>query len=112
MDGLRPSNLILKCYGHRTNKGNWVGVCLELNVAVEADSPDLLKKKMGEAIQSYIEALLDTKDAASIPGLLYRPAPAIDWMKYYLIRSALFIKRLPRLLIFKEFIPVHLAHNC
>ena len=112
MNGLRPNNLILRCYGHRTNKGNWVGVCLELNVAVEADSPDLLKKKMGEAIQSYIEVLLDTKDSASIPPLLYRPAPPMDWAKYYLIRFALFIKGLPRLFVFKESIPFHLAHNC
>jgi|APIni6443716594_1056825.scaffolds.fasta_scaffold1517040_1 hypothetical protein len=112
MRALRPINLILKCYGHRTNKGNWVGVCLELNLAVEADSPDLLRKKMSEAIQSYVEVLLDTNDSASIPELLSRPAPPIDWAKYYLIRFVLFVRRLSRLFIFKESIPFHLAHNC
>ena len=112
MGALKPINLILRCYAHRTNKHNWVGVCLELNLAVEADSPAALREKMAEAISSYIEALLDTNDPASIPELLNRRAPLLDWGKYYLICFALFIKGLSRPFVFKESIPFHLAHGC
>jgi predicted RNase H-like HicB family nuclease len=113
MRELRPENLILRCYAHRTDKHNWVAVCLELNLAVEADSVEALREKMSDAIEGYIETLLDTNDPASIPELLHRRAPFLDWIKYYLIRLIIRIKRLSRrLVVYKQSIPFHLAHSC
>jgi len=103
--------LILRCYGHRSRKGSYVGVCLELNLAVEAESQEAVRKKMAEAINSYMETVFDTADKASISSLLCRKAPLKDWLLYYLIRLLFYIKRFPNNFVFKEYIPFHLAHT-
>lgn len=112
MAEITPTQLVLKCYGYRTGENKWVGVCLNFNLAVEAESSDTLIQKMGEVISSYIEAVLDTEDKASIPELLSRHAPISDWLKYYFISGLFFATRLKRYFTFKEAIPFHLAHSC
>lgn len=112
MGELEPSKLVLKCYGHPTREGRYFGVCLNLNVAVEAVSIEELQSKMSEAIISYIETVLDTVDKASVPELLCRRAPLRDWLIYYFIKAAGHIKKFPGNFTFKEFIPFHLVHSC
>ncbi len=105
--------LILRCYGYRRNGSNWVGVCLELNLAVEAGSINELKAKMNEVIESYIATVLDTEDKDSIPRLLSRRAPIQDWLIYYFIRLVCVVKQIRgKIITFKEILPFHLAHNC
>lgn len=106
------SNLVLRCYGNRIRPGSWYGVCLDLNIAVEAESPEQLKKKLYEQITSYVDSVLDTDDHSSIPDLFCRKAPLHDWLKYYCIKSLISIGELKNRLVFKEFIPVHLSHAC
>ena len=112
MSNIRPGNLVLRCYGYKSKKGNWFGLCLDFNLAVEAGSPELLKRKMDEAIESYIETVLDTNDKKSIPQLISRRAPIYDWVIYYLIKLEKFIRQFPNNFVFKAFIPFHLAHSC
>ncbi len=112
MANVTPNRLVLRCYGHKTRNGRWFGVCLDLDLAVEADSPAELKSKMNDVISSYFEVVLDTDDRASIPDLLTRRAPFFDWVKYFGIRLLVFIREFPGNFIFKESIPFHLAHNC
>jgi predicted RNase H-like HicB family nuclease len=112
MPNIRPSQLILRCYGYKTKEGKWFGLCLDFNIAAEADSPEEMKQKMKEFIESYIETILDTDDKGSISNLFSRRAPIHDWLIYYLIKTIFFIKQFPGKFIFKEFIPIHLAHNC
>jgi len=112
MANIRPKDLVLRCYGHSVNNKPYIGVCVDLNIAVQADSPDELKKKMGDAIVSYFEAVLDTDDRQSVPGLIRRKAPMRDWVIYYLIKFIVLIRQIPTNFTFKEYIPFHLAHNC
>jgi hypothetical protein len=112
MSNIRPIKLVLRCYGYKSKKGNWFGVCLDFNLALEAESRELLEQKIHEAIESYIDIVLDTDDKKSIPQLISRRAPAYDWVIYYLIKIENFIRQFPDNFIFKEFIPFHLAHNC
>lgn len=109
---ISPDKLVLRCYAHQSNEGSWYGVCLELNLATEAHSPEDLRRKMGEMISSYIETVLDTEDKASIPALLTRRAPFLDWVKYYVIKSLVYLRRFPGNFVFEESIPFHLAHSC
>ena len=111
MANVNPRKLILKCYGYKTKKGNWFGLCLDFNLAIEAESPQLLEQKMGEAIVSYIETVLDTNDKKSVPQLFTRRAPIYDWLIYYLIKLNRLIMQFPNNIIFKELIPIHLAHS-
>ena len=112
MANVKSGDLILRCYGHKTEKGNWFGICLDFNLAVEAESPEFLQEKMSEAIVSYIETVLDTDDKKSIPELLSRHAPVHDWLIYYLVKLIVLVRQLPNRFIFKEVVPFHLAHSC
>jgi len=102
---------VLHCYGKRKD-GKWFGVCLELNLAAEADSLLELKREINSMISSYIEAVCDTDDKASIPHLLKRPAPLSDWINYYLIAIFQHIANLPDKMTFDEIMPFNLAHGC
>jgi len=113
MANISPNDLVLRCYGHQTGKGKWYGLCLDLDLAVEADSPRELGIKMDEVILSYIETVLDTDDKQSIPSLLCRRAPLLDWLKYYGIASLVLIDHFKNnIFTFKQALPIHLAHGC
>ena len=109
---LHPDRLILRCYGYRAKDGNWYGVCLDLNIAVQASTTAELRAKMNEAIESYLDSVLDTDDRASIPALLSRKAPWPDWLRYYWFRLLDLIRRFPDNFTFQEYIPFHLSHAC
>ena len=112
MANIRPKNLVLKCYAYRLRNEPYVGVCVDLNIAVQADSPNELKKKMNSAIISYLEAVLDTDDKQSIPALIERRAPLHDWIIYYLIKIIVLVRQIPTNFTFQEHIPFYLAPNC
>ncbi len=109
---IRPESLILKCYGYKFGDNPFVGVCLDLNIAVQADNQVELKRKMNDAIKSYIETVLDTDDKSSIASLIYRRAPIRDWFIYYILKIIVNIRQFPTNFIFKECIPFHFANNC
>jgi hypothetical protein len=112
MANISPNKFVLRCYGHKTEKGNWFGVCLNFNLAIEADSREELKLKMREVVTSYVDTILDTNDKGSMANLFTRKAPLKDWAIYYLIGFENFIKSLPEKFTFKELVPFHLASNC
>lgn len=112
MANLKLGNLILRCYGHRIKNGRWFGVCLELNLAAEAESPEQLRKKLFDMMKSYIETVIETDDKDSIPELLERRAPFYNWAIYYIIKLLASIRDFPnKFLRFKEAIPFTLAQN-
>ena len=101
MAKISSDKLIIRCYGEK--KGNkWIGVCLDFNLATEANSSDELVRKMSEIIKSYIETVLATKDKGSIPALLSRKAPLRDWFKYYFIHIVIFVKDFHKFITFEE----------
>lgn len=111
MAAFKPEKLILRCYGYQFGKKPFIGVCIDLNLAVQADSEIELKIKMKDAIISYLETVLDTDDKQSIPSLLFRRAPIQDFIIYYALKLLFKIRQIPTKFIFKEYIPFHLAHN-
>lgn len=112
MANISPNRLVLQCYGYKTKGGKWFGLCLNFNLGVEANSPDELRLKMHQVIESYIETVLDTEDKPSIPELLCRRAPMKDWLMYYGIKAVLFIRNFPNNFTFKEALPFHLSSQC
>ncbi|MGO9138356.1 MAG: hypothetical protein ACLP9S_18580 [Syntrophales bacterium] len=112
-NGIPPEKFVLRCYGRKISDDKWYGVCLELNLGVEAESPEEMREKMGSVILSYLNTVIDTQDKESIPDLLSRRAPLSDWLFYYYVVALHFTtKELPEKILFKEFIPFHLAHSC
>ncbi len=98
--------LKLRCYGFKASSGKWEGVCLEFNLATQADTFEQLRQKMNEIIISYIGSVFDTTDKSSIPRLLNRKAPLKDYFLYYLIKSIRTIKDIPTRIIFQELAPL------
>ncbi|MEE8431008.1 MAG: hypothetical protein V3S16_07165 [Candidatus Desulfatibia sp.] len=112
MAQVSPSKLVLKCYGSRLASGGWHGICLNFNLAAEAETVEELRSKLHEMIESYIETVLDTSDADSVPALLSRRAPILDWLNYYFIRLVISFRDFPGNITFKELIPFHLSSSC
>lgn len=112
MAACNPRELLLRCYAYKRGDNPYVGVCVDLNIAVQADTVAELREKMGASISSYIDTVLDTEDRASIAPLLERRAPLMDWMIYYLIKFIIKIRQFPTNFTFKEYIPFHLANHC
>lgn len=108
---MRPTDFILRCYGYKDERGKWCAVCLDFNIAAEADSPAELHAKMGRMIESYVATVLDTADGDTISPLLRRRAPLLDWAYYYLIRAENYISKITDRMTFDEVIPFKLAHD-
>jgi len=107
---MQPANLLLRCYGFYRD-GQRYGLCLGLDIAAQADSPQALRQKLAEMIESYVKTVLDTEDKASVAALLDRRAPAQDWLRYLVAVVAAKIQPARRLL-FKQALPFHLAAHC
>lgn len=102
-------DLVLRCYGRKTDEDKWYGICVDLNLATEAPSRQELVRKMREVVYSYLNTVLDTEDVDSIPDLLTRRAPLSDWLTYYAIASLIYVKQFPTLFKFKQALPLHPA---
>jgi len=107
---MQPTQLLLRCYGFYRH-GQWHGLCLDFDIAAQADSPQALRAKLAEIIESYVETVLDTDDKASVAALLDRRAPLEDWLRYWAAGLAAQIHPSRRLL-FKQALPFHLATHC
>lgn len=113
MNTLKPAELVLRCYGHRKKNGRWYGVCIDLNLAVEAYSKEELEDKIKAVILSYLETVYDTDDEQSIPNLLSRRAPLYDWVMYYFIGLKILINNFPDNFTFRPVLPLRpCADNC
>jgi predicted RNase H-like HicB family nuclease len=80
---MKSKDLILKCYAEQED-GVWVAVCLDFNLAAQADSYQEVKEKLESMISSYVREAL-TIDVAYADQLLSRRAPLSSWIKYYSI---------------------------
>lgn len=93
MSEISPDKLVLRCFGHKTEKGNWFGKCIELNIAAEAESVEELESKLYDMITSFFRTVYETDDHKSIPALLKRRAPISDYLKYHFIKFLVSIMR-------------------
>lgn len=82
---MKPQDLILKCYA-REEEGSWVALCIDFNLAAQAESCDAAKAKLESMIAAYVREALTT-DAAYSAQLLARRAPWTEWAKYYFYRA-------------------------
>ena len=90
-----PEKLVLRCYGYKFGDKPFIGICIDLNIAVQAESQAEVRQKMNDTINSYLETVLDTDDKSSIPFLLSRRAPMRNFLAYYIIKIAMYIREFP-----------------
>lgn len=77
---MQKNALRLRCYAKKEN-GYMVGVCLDLNLVVRADSFEDIKIEMSSAIKSYIDAL----DEKNFSDLFPRKLTTRYLLEYYFI---------------------------
>lgn len=113
MANISPSRLVIKCIGQRQKNGKYLGVCLDFDLAAEADTPEELQEKLREIIQSYIDVVLDSADQASKAELLNRRAPFKYWAAYYFLRLFHSFRQIKSIFVFNQYLPFRLSRsNC
>ncbi len=77
----------LRCYGHRTLRGTWKAVCVDLDLAVERPTRDEAIQAIHQQVTGYLKSVLETNDNKSLAYLLPRPAPWKDRAIFKIIRT-------------------------
>jgi len=107
---VRPSQLIVRCYGEKQGS-QWSVMCLDFTLAAQGASFSEAKAKLNSQIEEYVTDALGGVDAEHAPYLLYRRAPLVYWLKYYRIRLQAWSRRLVRThKAFDEALPLVVAH--
>ena len=81
---------LLRCYA-KPEDGHVIAACVDLDLAVKADTLEAAKNELSQAIHSYLESL----DEANIKDLFPRPAPLNVQIDYYFVT---FLVRLLRVM--------------
>ena len=109
---MRPEKLVLRCFAYRTPENTWVAKCIDLSLAVEAESREEVKKSLEDNILVYIETVLDTEDTVSVTSLLLRKGPLLDRIQYHIFRFLVAAHMIKDRFVFKEPVPIHLGATC
>lgn len=77
--------IILRVYGER-QEDQWSLICLEFNLAVQANSLPAAQKKLHSMIVGYLRDALEGEDRDFALDFLNRRAPLSFWVKYYVAK--------------------------
>ena len=80
---MRPEDLILRCYAHRTSQDRWYAHCIDLNLDAEASTLKAVKSSLDFAISGYVQTVEETDDKESLTYLLPRPSPMRHVLFYH-----------------------------
>lgn len=108
---MRAPDLVLRCYAEKQDH-DWVAVCLDLNLAAQAESFREARHKLEGMICEYVSDAVVGQDKQHARQLLTRRAPLYFLFKYYRIY---FLRRIARAgnnvrKLFSETLP--LTPNC
>jgi hypothetical protein len=81
---IKPSDLILRCYAEREG-GQWVAVCVDLNLAAQADTFKQAQAKLAAQIRWYVYDALAGDDRVFADALIKRTAPLSIMLRYHLL---------------------------
>ena len=86
--GVPVERLILRCWVRpdRGIPGRWVASCIELDLWAVGKDPRDAQASLHDAIQGYLETVLETGESASIAALLERRAPFRSRLAWYVLR--------------------------
>jgi hypothetical protein len=107
---MNTKDLILKCYAERQGQ-QWIAVCLDFDLAAQADTLEESKEKLHAMIGEYVHDALAGEDQAYAGQLLYRRAPRHLYLKWHLFRCLSNMRRVAdglrnRFALFTETMPM------
>lgn len=82
---MQPTDLLLRCLAFKED-GQWVVMCLNFDLAAQADTLDKAKSSLEVMIAEYVYDALVGEDREYAAQLLKRRAPARYWVEYYSLR--------------------------
>lgn len=87
---MKPRDFLVRCVAFKEG-GQWVGVCLNFDLAAQADTLQEVQDALDDQVRTYIREALAGPDRAFAPDLLRRRAPLKYWIRYWM---ALFAHKL------------------
>ena len=103
---MRPKQLFLRCMADRSGD-QYQAFCLDLDLAVQADSMAEAKLKLEAQIDEYVYDALAGEDQAHAEQLLTRRAPPALWARYYWYKFNISVGHVREgVLSFKERMPL------
>jgi predicted RNase H-like HicB family nuclease len=79
---IAPANMLLRCYAEREDN-QWVVVCIDLNLAAQADTFAEAKRKLHHQIEWYVYDAMRGPDKDHVADLMSRRAPLPLLMRYH-----------------------------
>jgi len=83
---IHPAEMQLRCYAHLENN-QWVAVCIDFNLAAQADSFEEARDKLHQQVVWYVYDAVAGDDQAHGADLLMRKAPVPLMVRYHLINA-------------------------
>jgi hypothetical protein len=102
---IAPKKLLLRCLAFE-RKGYWLAMCVDLDLAVQADTLPKAKRLLREQMHSYIDDVLSV-DNQHAGDLLTRKAPMRYVALYHFIKLTHAAKRM---LSYETTMPMKLTH--
>ena len=79
---MNANQLTIKCYAEH-KEGAWSAICLDFNIAAQADTFEESKEKLEGMIADYLYDIFEGEDKAFASQLLNRRAHWSFWLRYY-----------------------------
>lgn len=90
MNNLLPKNLLVKCIAFKDGD-QWIGVCLNFNLAAQGTTFIEVKNRLDSQIKSYINEAFN-QDQEHVAYLLNRKAPFVYQFRFWLAKTLHSIK--------------------
>lgn len=83
---MQKAKLLVRCYAEK--EGDlWVAICLDFNLAAQADSYAEARRKLHDQILEYVYDAMAGEDVEHAAYLLRRRAPAPKYLKWFWFRA-------------------------
>jgi hypothetical protein len=79
---MKPTDLKLRCYAEQEENNTWFAICIDLNLAAQADTFEEVRAELHKMVRDYVMEAL-TVDAQHIEDLIPRHAPWPFLLRYY-----------------------------
>ena len=83
----------LRCFAEKRGQ-QWQAFCLELNLAVQADTLKDAEHKLHDMVRSYVKLAMEQNDAKHQRDMLFRPAPLSIQLRYVYVCLMVSLARL------------------
>jgi len=90
---MRNSQWVLRCYAEKEAPGVWVALCLDFDLAAQAETLEQARAHLDAMITEYVDDALTGEDRDHSAALLNRRAPWRYWLRFYWLSLLVKLRR-------------------